>query len=574
MEIMSPGSIRERIEYHLNELASLRRVLNSRAPISKLPPELLAYILSFCFPDYLSWPPDNYHSKPFKMFLGYTQVYSKWRISALEMPSLWTIVPCGSRARTAKVLERAKGALLSIRLDKTIFQSNRDVVGDVLKDMSRISLLDVICAPKDMSFLQAFLAKPCSNLGILSLNIHDQYRRKQEEQFLLLGGNAPQLRKLSLVYCIDLLPGLCAPSLRHLSLHGNTNASITVVELAKALTNMSALETAHLSVASSNTMSEDVETALPAVKLPSLKFLTADGNGPYLVSFLLVLDAPALISLTLTVTTLDYASYERLFHTQPVLTVLASYSGQISSVEISGQSSVSDMCSQPAFTVRPEQKLERLDYHGGLSTMLRICMSGSSQGPRFASLLLQIASKIKTQALVVSLGEMRVHKATWLGLFGRAQPSSLRVEGTGPASGLIDALGSKVTITTKSRNTQKMVDKQVFFFARLEDLWLAEVDFTTPQGETPRDLLTILKAHLKARPRISRELNLHISDCTGFREDDQAELEEEGWVGTIDWDGSTGDTEDEDDDEYEGCGEFGCRNCGGGGVYSDSDSDY
>jgi hypothetical protein len=231
MVLLPLNKIQERIDYHINELALLRRMQNCYTPAAKLPLELIAHTLSFCLPE--EWPLDT-RSTEFRTFVRYTQVCSRWHTAALQTPSLWTVAPCGlNRDRTANLLKRAKGALLTVKIDRYLIGLEPDIVEDVIKNMSHIRSLNITYRQDDRQFLLPFFIKPGPNLRTLSLNCDDGYVRAPEWKFSFLNGTGPNLRNLSLRYDTGLLVGLHAPSLWDLSLVGGGNPSVTVAELVK-----------------------------------------------------------------------------------------------------------------------------------------------------------------------------------------------------------------------------------------------------------------------------------------------------------------------------------------------------
>jgi hypothetical protein len=186
---------------------------------------------------------------------------------------------------------------------------------------------------------------------------------------------------------------------------------------------------------------------------------------------------------------------------------------------------------------------------------------------------------MQARTLSVSLEGIGVSQDTWRTLFEGAQLKTLRVTGSGTAAEIIDALGSKLRLVIRSPRTNRRITKDVLFLPYLEDLWLIDVDFLTPHGEHSLSLLKVLKSSLKSRagPKGSK-VTLHVYGCTSLNEEDKAEVEDESWVGAIDWDGKIDGTEDEDEDEYNshhfgglGCD---CRHRDATGMTYDSDFDY
>jgi hypothetical protein len=350
-----------------------------------------------------------------------------------------------------------------------------------------------------------------------------------------------------------------------LSLYGNRHWSVPVLDLVEMLKGMPSLEIIDMKQLGIGTPAREV-AAVPATRLSSLNFMTMEGNGVYLNSVILSLDTPVLIGLHLSILEPTTEQIQSFMESQPVATVLASYSGQVASVDVFGINfPPRQIPGRQSLTVLPETTPERESQGGQLSVKLQIECIGSSQPNQISALLLSEAAKMQARTLSVSLEGIGVSQDTWRTLFEGAQLKTFRVTGSGAAAGIIDALGSKLRL--------------VLFLPYLEDLWLIDVDFLTPHGEHSLSLLKVLKSSLKSRAGSKgSKVTLHVYGCTGLNEEDKAEVEDERWVGAIDWDGKTGGTEHEDEDEYDshdfgglGCD---CRHCDATGMTYDSDFDY
>jgi hypothetical protein len=546
MSLIPLHQIEEQLNILLDEVASLRYMQNCYVPAATLPAEVIAHVFSFCLPT--SWPYKKSKSKRFKTFIGYSQVCTAWRAAALGTPSLWTIVPCGSHARTKKVLERAKGALLSVKIEAT---AHRTTMEDMLEDISRIRSLEIVFGLYNTQFLTPFLTRPGPNIEILDLNCTDS-EKENDWEMVLLGNVAPRLITLKLSGCTRLLGGLQAPLLQRLSLTGGTGQPIPVAELLAAIQGMSNLEVISLTsmtptAPSSGYSKADLETP-SLVRLPYLKTLVAEGSGRYLLPFVLSLDSPALNSIHLSTPTLNPASYERLFQSQPVRVVLTSFAEKVSFVKIYNHPDF-HVSGGHTFEVLPKPTPEGNSSQS--SAQLRIDVVGSPIQGKILDLLLSMAAKIRTESLDISLADTSTFRATWLEAFGRTpiQFDALSVSGTGAATGLIDALGFKTSMSSKDSGTDQLVTKEAFFLENLRYLCFEEVDFDMLHEDPPQSLLDMLKEHLKIRAEASpkcRELKLHFANCTGFHNDDDMKLQDEGWE--VHWDGNEGAFDESDDD--------------------------
>jgi hypothetical protein len=546
MSLIPLDQIREQLNTLLDEVASLRYMQNCYVPAATLPAEVIAYIFSFCLP--ASWAFENSTSNSFKTFVGYSQVCTAWRTAALGTPSLWAVLPCGSHARTKKVLERAKGALLSVKIEET---ARRTTIGDLLEDMSRIRSLEIVCRPCNTQFLTPFLTMPGPNIEILDIDCTDSHKENDWE-IALLGNVAPRLIKLTLSRCTGLLGDFQAPLLQRLSLTGGRDLPIPVAELLAAIREMSGLEAinlAHMTAAAPSPAYSKADLEAPSlIRLPHLKTLVADGSGRYLLPFVLSLDSPALNSIHLSTPTLNPASYERLFQSQPVRVVLTSFAEKVSFVKIHNHPDF-HMSGGHTFEVLPKPTPEGNSSQS--SAQLRIDVVGSPTQGKILDLLLSMAAKIRTESLDISLADTSTFRATWLEAFGRTpiQFDTLSVSGTGAATGLIDALGFKTSMSSKDSGTDQLVTKEAFFLENLRYLCFEEVDFDMLHKDPPQSLLDMLKEHLKIRAEASpkcRELKLHFANCTGFHNDDDMKLQDEGWE--VHWDGNEGAFDESDDD--------------------------
>jgi hypothetical protein len=348
------------------------------------------------------------------------------------------------------------------------------------------------------------------------------------------------------------------------------------VEMLKGMPSLEIIDMKQLGI---GTPAQEV-AAVPATRLSSLNFLTMEGNGVYLNSVILSLDTPVLTGLHLSILEPTIEQIQSFMESQPVATVLASYSGQVASVDVFGISYPSrQIPGRQSLTVLPETTPEKDSQGGQLSVKLQIECIGSSQPNQVSALLLSEVAKMQARTLSVSLEGIGVSQDTWRTLFEGAQLKTLQVTGSGTAAKIIDALGSKLRLVIRSPRTNRRITKDVLFLPYLEDLWLIDVDFLTPHGEHSLSLLKVLKSSLKSRagPKGSK-VTLHVYGCTSLNEEDKAEVEDESWVGAIDWDGKIDGTEDEDEDEYNshhfgglGCD---CRHCDATGMTYDSDFDY
>ncbi|KAJ7334277.1 hypothetical protein DFH08DRAFT_303401 [Mycena albidolilacea] len=130
--IQSAEHRRRRIEYAKQHL----RRQNELAPISRIPPEILAVIFVRCVPTLI----DTLRSD--LSWLNVTRVSSQWRKVALACPDFWS-TPIFSRPKwTPVMLARSKMASLVVRVDLAEDQAN-SLEPILLENASRLGALDI-----------------------------------------------------------------------------------------------------------------------------------------------------------------------------------------------------------------------------------------------------------------------------------------------------------------------------------------------------------------------------------------------------------------------------------------------
>jgi hypothetical protein len=543
---LSINEVQQRVDRLLTELAPLRRIQNSYAPIIKLPPETVAYILSLCLP--LSWLLCDIGPASLKTFVGYSQVCTKWRAVALETPYLWTLVPYGSSACTAKLLERAKGALLSVQVDAAMASNRRDLVEIMLKDMSRLRSLTISCSMEDADFIESFLAKPSPYLETLALYF-DYDSRKEGCQLSLLNGTGQRLQELSLYGCLNLFREFQVPSLRSLILSGQYNSSVDLPELIEKLRDMPTLECLELKRADLFMSAISAEAEVHTTQLPSLRSLVADGKDRCILHLLLSFETPALVHLDVEFIALSSGICHQICNSPPILTVLASCAGQASMVELIHYSRMCSSSSKQTLDVIPKLSPERPGQSGKHELSIAVTQCSSKEN-EIVNILLTTAAAFPTSNLRLCLGDMLVTESTWLALFGSSSASVplkiLRVSGSGAAHGLICALGSKVEKQTRIPQTDQVVFKMVPFLRNLQEVHFGGVNFDAFYAHQDKSLMgtyvDALKTHLKKRIVPSRlrgksKIKLHIIDCVGFSDWTWYEFRA---VADVEWDGKGG----------------------------------
>ncbi|KAH9041378.1 hypothetical protein EDB85DRAFT_1476156 [Lactarius pseudohatsudake] len=195
-------------------LRALRRRRNALAPISSLPPELFAAILSILrLPPsgtlLLGGEPDRHLS-----WLSVAHVCHQWREVALNHPFFWshidftTLTPAGA----TEMLVRAKSAPLYLEAWFPKYEYDRDKARfrtfqkELQPRVSHISQLAISAQPFSLERVLEGLVSPAPILRYLSLS-GKKYRGRIEDQpfvpvpVTLFDGSTPRLSRLQLKYC-------------------------------------------------------------------------------------------------------------------------------------------------------------------------------------------------------------------------------------------------------------------------------------------------------------------------------------------------------------------------------------
>ncbi|KAK1233289.1 hypothetical protein PQX77_003554 [Marasmius sp. AFHP31] len=213
------GTHHERLLYEeselLHRLSSIRSQLNQLTPISKLPPELLSHVFSFC----LTHP---YSRTLAKNTLAFTQTCRTWRTLALSTSKLWSTIDI-CHARYAELcLSRSREATLSVVAPISVMAFER--LGSLVEARNRIRKIDVVLFPESMSRLFREMI-----MGLNSKEGHDEVVLGSSSS-LGMGMNATRtlvlenltelnLRLPSIAERVD-LSFLRIPSIQKLSLDG------------------------------------------------------------------------------------------------------------------------------------------------------------------------------------------------------------------------------------------------------------------------------------------------------------------------------------------------------------------
>ncbi|KAL0064612.1 hypothetical protein AAF712_008438 [Marasmius tenuissimus] len=139
------GTHHERLLYEeselLHRLSSIRQQLNHLTPISKLPPEILSHVFSFC----VTHP---YSRTLAKNTLAFTQACRTWRTLALSTSKLWSTIDICHARHAELCLSRSGGASLSVIAPISVMAFERP--GSLVGARNRIRKIDVVMFPESM----------------------------------------------------------------------------------------------------------------------------------------------------------------------------------------------------------------------------------------------------------------------------------------------------------------------------------------------------------------------------------------------------------------------------------------
>ncbi|EPQ57323.1 hypothetical protein GLOTRDRAFT_137673 [Gloeophyllum trabeum ATCC 11539] len=265
----------KKIRQRINELSQLRSQRNELAPVSKLPPEVLAHIFSICsiLEPFVIQPP---YGTPLHSWFKVTQVCKHWREVALNCAPLWHRIEFSAPKWTVEMLRRSKNAPIVVRADLTYRTPNFvNTVQQALGEVHRIKELDLIAPSQMLSRLAGSLSRPAPALE--SLRLSSQRLSAYMDTIYhvpdtLFQGRAPRLRRLELVNCeIAWTSGFLA-NLTHLHIDKATTydpGRPTMTQFLNVLRNTPALQSLRLKHAAPLDP-ESIDEDTPRVDLPNL----------------------------------------------------------------------------------------------------------------------------------------------------------------------------------------------------------------------------------------------------------------------------------------------------------------
>jgi hypothetical protein len=297
------SELEQRIVHLKSQIITEKKDMNAHALVNRCPPEILARIFFFCRPDIWRNP------RSLKRFLSLTHVCNLWRMSALEHPELWNLVPCCDVETTEWMLERAKSAPLVLRGLGKVLHGLGDEASDeekqcevnLLEHSARIQALSLDFESYDASTyllgaIQNFLQKPAPLLESLCLMGLDSSSLIDMSP-LIFCGHMPKLRAMYLDgMTFTQLGAPCFRQLRTLYLTRISN-KISLSTMAQALQDMSGMEKlVLLRVLSWKTVGKP-DQEICHIVLSHLRLLSVHDPADLVTELLNSLEAPTLICL-------------------------------------------------------------------------------------------------------------------------------------------------------------------------------------------------------------------------------------------------------------------------------------
>ncbi|KAL0953739.1 hypothetical protein HGRIS_004928 [Hohenbuehelia grisea] len=275
-----------RIHESARQLKSRR---NALAPVSRLPPELLARIFLFC-----ATPPtqDDFggHSS-LSWMKEVSHICQHWREVALGCPRLWSNISFSRPHWVEEMLKRSKMAPLSVKADMTYITPRQlEALKSSLEHVGRTTELHMLAYKTTFNKYLTVLDKPAPMLESLFLRGPRYNRFATSDSFALpdsfLNAHAPNLRRLELDQCSISWSSPLLHNLRDLRLHDSLRPSMS--DLLPALEAMK------------NLTSIDLKNCLPSgindhdlwADLPGLKHITLEDNAEECVTLLSRLQYP------------------------------------------------------------------------------------------------------------------------------------------------------------------------------------------------------------------------------------------------------------------------------------------
>jgi hypothetical protein len=548
--LSSEAEIHKGIEHHLTQIAHLKRLLNERACLwNRLPTEILARVFFFCRPPGWGIADQNLRS-----FMRRTHVCSRWRTVAIHTPELWAVGPCWAPNRTAKVLERAKEALLEVQYWASSSymrdERSRDLL-DLLRRLDRVRHIDLEChnfpvVEKGSALVNA-LYKPApalEHLRIVGLGSNSGSTDFRIDSGQLFGQQAPKLRHLCLESCTfvpsDILRFSSLQTLRLKQLQ-----SLSLGCLMRSLGELPALQDIELQDAIEGTDNERWTDRTP-IQLPSLRSLVVEGSMAVVLCLAKHLLAVQLCQIDFTCMQLGSNDLIELLSSGLIPDGILRFRDGLVSASITSYDRTHSFA--VSSSLRPASRWA----HETIPSVSFIIKANDIAPLLFGTTdafrsMLSLLGPLRLHALTISSDYSEYDSRTtdntmWLHTFPAPYDSLRELCLSGSISaGLMNALGHHqggLPKRPRKSTRAKQPDRApCFFFGGLQELWLRDVDMrkVTTGASTLRE---IFLKHLKLRAMAKLPLRkLEIDQCRGFSEDDESRIQAGKWAQDLLWDG-------------------------------------
>lgn len=283
---------------------------NTLSIIARLPPEILSTIFKCIAAASQQWIASyNYRTR----WINVTHVCSYWRRVALEDPSLWTNIPFSHPRWAKEMLERSKGASLTIVADLYAKNSSHmELVRSALTRISRIQKLS-LTQNSNENLLETTLwglVEPAPRLESLKVSFND-INSVHRLPLRIFSGEAPRLRELDLRDCAltwdaPFLRGLTSLKMSSIPLKARPSMSHILAAL-RNMPNLSTLVLRNILPESSLDAATGKLSPGLVARLPQLTHLCIESDVPEGAFLLDHLIYPLTVSITL-VGTIKYES--------------------------------------------------------------------------------------------------------------------------------------------------------------------------------------------------------------------------------------------------------------------------
>ncbi|KAG6844779.1 hypothetical protein H0H87_003897 [Tephrocybe sp. NHM501043] len=575
----------QRLEDSIRLLKSRRNVL---APISRLPPEMLAKIFAFRVADSIE------STNPLE-WIRVSHVSRYWRAVALDCPRLWGNLVFSRPRWSEEMLKRSKMAGLVVKADLSCITPRIfEAVRLALLHGPRIHHLQLRAGSATIERLLTTKSLELPMIHSLSLAVPRVTRFGTDEGFTIpdaiSSGEAPYLRRLELqkvniAWDSNLLKGLT-----HLTIHDiATSLRPSTDQLMDALERMPALQVLDLQDALPQSPTEPPSSAR-FLALNELTHLVITSTVPECSNFLARLSIPASARVQMScsgteATGGDFSGIMKIISNprgaayrqeskvglpeRKITRVLHIHHEAPISLIVRGWTNA--LSPQEAFTHVNEPDIQlHLSWHYSAQTKVDYITTAICRSIPIAHL--------RSLRLTHVNG---ITPKTWIGNFGfLPKLHSVHVAGDS-AHTLIAALREEVPIELTSPVTpggmlgvrrpglrRRRSAIPSVYFPHLTTLTMEDVSFEEHAGIPSNPVFENLQNCLMERSERKSEIQeLYLRECNHLYEEHVDDLR--GLVTTLDWDGIEQDFADDDDESVIGYDEMGGYMFGGYNVYGE-----